>query len=174
MCTGNEDRFFSGDGSLIDDLAVLSSLFYKERNGVGRAVGTHLVFAFSDIQILQSAITFTSNNPVPACSLENRGNRYCTVNVPLIPTAVYLQPLLETLPAKQLCNSALQSCSTTWLYSSAIQQLCSVVTVPVPGTPPCSISMAFIRTASLPSGVQRLESKTTVSHHLVICQCLHW
>ena len=34
--------------------------------------------------------------------------------------------------------------------------------------------MAFNRTASLPSGVQRLESKTTVSHRLVICQCLHW
>ena len=72
MGTGNEDRFLSGDGSLINDLAVLARLFYKERNGVGRAVGTHLVFAFSDIQILQSAITFTSNNPVPAVSLANR------------------------------------------------------------------------------------------------------
>ena len=76
---------------------------------------------------------------------------------------------------------ALQLSYTTELRSMALQlhknsyrtQLCRSYSA-CTGTLPCSISMAFNRTASLPSRVQRLESKTTVSHRLVICQCLHW
>jgi hypothetical protein len=133
---GNEDRFLSGDGSLIDDAAVLAGLFNEERNGVGRAVSTHLAFAFSDVQILQSGITFTSNKPAPAVYLKNQLKRPCTITAALFPTA--LQGV-----------------------------------APVPGALPCSISMALNRTDNLPPRVQRLESKTTVSHQLVICQCSH-
>jgi len=47
VSAGNKDGFFAGDGSLVNLLTVLASLFYEERNGVGRAVGTHLVFAIA-------------------------------------------------------------------------------------------------------------------------------
>lgn len=54
VCAGNEYGFLSGDGSLVDDRAVLACLLNEERNGVSRAVSTRLGFAFTYVQVLQT------------------------------------------------------------------------------------------------------------------------